>query len=59
MALAPRRNPNKERFWKVIIQEGSKWEWLYRPLEALDRFLLAIFPPLRMLCWNVVIVCKT
>ena len=58
MALAQRRNPNKERFWKVVVQEGNKWAWLYRPLEALDRLLLAIFPPLRLLCWNVVIICK-
>jgi 2-polyprenyl-3-methyl-5-hydroxy-6-metoxy-1,4-benzoquinol methylase len=58
MALAQRRNPNKERFWKVVVQEGNKWAWLYGPLESLDRLLLAIFPPLRLLCWNVVIVCK-
>jgi 2-polyprenyl-3-methyl-5-hydroxy-6-metoxy-1,4-benzoquinol methylase len=58
MALAQRRNPNKERFWKVVVQEGNKWGWLYRPLESLDRLLLAVFPPLRLLCWNVVIVCR-
>lgn len=58
MALAQRRDPNKERFWKVVVQEGNKWAWLYRPLDWLDRLLLAVFPPLRLLCWNVVIVCK-
>jgi SAM-dependent methyltransferase len=58
MALAQRRNPNKERFWKVVVQEGDKWEWLYRPLEKLDNFLLLVFPPLRLLCWNVVIVSR-
>ena len=58
MALAQRRNPNKERFWKVVVQEGNKWGWLYRPLEKIDRLLLTIFPPLRLLCWNVVMVCK-
>lgn len=58
MALVQRRNPNKERFWKVVVQEGDKWRWLYRPLEKLDRILLKIIPPLRLLCWNVVIVCK-
>jgi ubiquinone/menaquinone biosynthesis C-methylase UbiE len=56
MALAQRRNPNKERFWKVVVQEGERWGWLYRPLEKLDRFLLGILPPLRLLCWNVVVV---
>ena len=57
MALAQRRDPNKERFWKVILKEGPKWAWLYRPLEALDRVLLTLIPPLRLLCWNVVVVC--
>ena len=56
MVLAQRRNPNKERFWKVVIQEGEKWRWLYSPLEKLDRFLLWLVPPLRLLCWNVVVV---
>lgn len=56
MALAQRRNPNKERFWKVVVQEGDKWRWLYAPLEKLDRILLAVIPPLRLLCWNVVLV---
>jgi len=58
MALAQRRNPNKERFWKVVVEEGNKWAWLYKPLETLDKFLLALIPPLRLLCWNVVIVAK-
>ncbi len=58
MALAQRRNPNKERFWKVVVLEGNKWKWLYTPLEKLDRLLLSLFPPLRLLCWNVVIVAK-
>lgn len=58
MSLIQRRNPNKERFWKVILQEGDKWAWLYNPLEKVDRFLLAIFPPLRLLCWNVVVISK-
>lgn len=58
MALAQRRDPNKERFWKVILKEGPKWAWLYRPLEALDRALLFLVPPLRLLCWNVVIVAR-
>jgi hypothetical protein len=55
MALAQRRSPNKERFWKVVVQEGEKWGWLYRPLEKFDHFLLTIFPPFRLLCWNIVV----
>ena len=56
MTLAQRRNPNKERFWKVVVQEGEKWRWLYSPLEKLDRLLLWLVPPLRLLCWNIVVV---
>lgn len=58
MALAQRRNPNEERFWKVVVQEGNKWKWLYRPLELLDRLLLMMIPPLRLLCWNIVVISK-
>jgi SAM-dependent methyltransferase len=58
MALIQRRDPNKERFWKVILREECKWRWLYNPLEKLDRLLLLFFPPLRLLCWNVVVISK-
>lgn len=58
MAIVQRRNPNKERFWKVILQEGYKWRWLYRPLEIIDQVLLNVIPPLRLLCWNVVIIAR-
>lgn len=50
------RNPNRERFWKKVVDEADDWAWLYRPLERLDRFLLKVLPFLRPLCWNVVVV---
>jgi len=59
MTLVQLRHPNKERFWKVVVEEGNKWSWLYNPLEKVDNFLLGLFPPLRMLCWNVVIFSKS
>jgi 2-polyprenyl-3-methyl-5-hydroxy-6-metoxy-1,4-benzoquinol methylase len=55
MAVVQRRDPNKERYWKKIVEEADRWAWLYRPLEMLDKVLLTI-PFLRTLCWNVVIV---
>lgn len=58
MFLVERKNPNKERFWKVVVDEGEKWSPLYRLLEKLDNLLLRIFPPLGLLCWNVVIIAK-
>jgi hypothetical protein len=58
MALVQRRNPNKERFWKTVVDECDRWAPLYRPLELLDRLLLRLLPPLRLLCWNVVIIAQ-
>lgn len=58
MVFVQFRSPNKERFWKKVIDESESWAWLYRPLAALDRALLAVLPFLRPLCWNVVIVAR-
>ncbi len=58
MAVVQFRSPNKERYWKKVIEEADTWAWLYRPLAALDRGLLKVLPFLRPLCWNVVIVGK-
>jgi 2-polyprenyl-3-methyl-5-hydroxy-6-metoxy-1,4-benzoquinol methylase len=55
MAVIQRRDPNQERYWKKVVEEADRWAWLYRPLEWLDKVLL-LLPPLRPLCWNVVIV---
>ncbi len=55
MRFAQGRDPNKERYWKKVVEEADAWAWLYWPLEELDRLLLHI-PFLRPLCWNVVII---
>jgi 2-polyprenyl-3-methyl-5-hydroxy-6-metoxy-1,4-benzoquinol methylase len=55
MKFVQGRDPNKERYWKKVVEEADEWAWLYWPLEKLDRLLLYI-PFLRPLCWNVVIV---
>jgi 2-polyprenyl-3-methyl-5-hydroxy-6-metoxy-1,4-benzoquinol methylase len=59
MVAAQFRSPNKERFWKKVIDEADSWAWLYRPLAAVDRVLLTVLPFLGPLCWNVVIVAKS
>lgn len=56
MAVGQRRHPNRERFWKTIVDEADQWAGLYRPLEKFDRWLLRWLPFLRPLCWNVAIV---
>ena len=55
MAVFQRRDPNKERYWKKVVEEADSWAALYYPLELLDKVLL-LLPFLRPLCWNVVIV---
>lgn len=55
MALVQRRDPNKERYWKKVVEEADSWARVYLPLEMLDRLLLWV-PFLRPLCWNVVVV---
>ena len=54
MAIVQRRDPNKERYWKSVINESSSWAPIYIPLAIFDRILLSLVPPLRLLCWNVV-----
>ncbi len=58
MAIFQGRNPNKERYWKKVVEEGPRWAFLYKPLEKLDKVFLSVFPFLKPLCWNVVIVAK-
>ena len=58
MVLVQFRSPNKERFWKKIIDEADSWAWIYKPLFVIDKAILKLFPILRPLCWNVVIVAK-
>lgn len=58
MALVQRRNPNNERFWKKVVDEGDSWAWLYKPLELFDSIVLGLLPFLRPLCWNVVLTCR-
>ena len=55
MVLFQFKNPNKIRYWKNVVEEGDKWATLYNLLERFDKILLKIFPPLKFLCWNVVI----
>ncbi len=58
MALIERRDPNKERYWKIVINESNRWKWFYKPFEFLDKLILMLIPPLRLMCWNVVVISK-
>ena len=58
MMLLQFRNPNKERLWKSVVDESDRWAWLYKPLAFLDEIVLSVFPPLKLLCWNVVVIAR-
>lgn len=58
MVVFMRRDPNKIRLWKKVVEEGEFWKPVYIPLELIDRILLSIFPFLGPLCWNVVLLCS-
>lgn len=51
-----RVHPNKERYWKKIINEGKKFELACAILNSLDRALLFIFPFMGRYFWNTVLV---
>lgn len=49
-------DPGKVRYWKQIIDDAERLKSFYMPLERADRFLLHIFPFLKWMCWNMVII---
>jgi SAM-dependent methyltransferase len=50
-----RVHPARERYWKKIIYDADRINWLFEPLHAADQRLLKHIPVLRRLCWNTVI----
>jgi SAM-dependent methyltransferase len=56
--LIDRVHPNQDRYWKRIVTRHRELRPWYRPLAALDRLILAVFPPLKWWCWNLAVVAK-
>jgi len=56
--LIERVHPAKDRYWKKVIRDAPRFARTFRFLHSLDRFFLRIFPFLRFLCWNTVLVFK-
>ncbi len=48
-------DPNKVRYWKRLIEESDRYRRPFAALHALDRALLAVFPPARRWCRMTVI----
>lgn len=51
-----RADPNEERYWKRIIVEADRYRAAFGVLNAIDRTLLTVCPPLARLCRMTVIV---
>lgn len=58
MVFVNLKNPNQTRLWKEVVREEKKWQWLFLPLSIFDKLIMTVFPPIRLLCWNVVIIAK-
>lgn len=54
--LIERVDPNKERYWKKIIDDHKRLERLYFRLEKMDKSFLRVFPFMKRYCWNLVIM---
>jgi SAM-dependent methyltransferase len=53
--LVKKVDPNKERYWKKILQDADEISHFLKITQGIDRFLFKVFPPFRYLAWNVVI----
>lgn len=51
-----RADPNEERYWKKIIVEADRYKTAFRALNAFDRTMLFLCPPLGRLCRMTVLV---
>ncbi len=54
--LFKRIDPAKQRYWKLVIEEGEKYKTLFGILNFIDKIVLSLFYPLRWLCWNTVLI---
>ncbi len=53
-----RIDPNKTRYWKLIVDEQEHLAPLYKPLKRLDDFVLRVFPFMKRYCWNAVVIAQ-
>lgn len=56
--LIEKVDPNKEKYWKKIIEEHKRLRKIYSPLEKMDNAFLKAFPFMRRYCWNLVVVAR-
>lgn len=54
--MVERVHPNKQRYWKKIIDEGERVSKAFIFLNHLDGFVLKKISLLRRYCWNTVLI---
>jgi len=55
--LIDRLHPNDARYWKLIVDDSAKYSKFLKFAHKLDAALKKI-PLLKLLCWNVVLICE-
>lgn len=53
-----RWHPGKVRYWKKVIEEADSFKGFFSFLQGIDNIVLNIFPFVRPLCWNTVLVLR-
>ncbi len=56
--IVERVSPGKVRYWKKVIEDADKYQFLFGPLKRLDDVLLRRIPWLGRYCWNTVLVAE-
>lgn len=49
-------DPSQVRYWKQVVDDADRLKDFYTRLERVDRFLLRLFPFLKWMCWNMVVL---
>lgn len=56
--VVERVDPNKQRYWKKIIDDADQIKGTFLLLKRIDELILRSFPGMRKYCWNTVLVYK-
>ena len=51
-------DPSKVRYWKKVVSDAEEVKDFYLSWERIDKALLGIFPFLKWLCWNMVVIAE-
>jgi ubiquinone/menaquinone biosynthesis C-methylase UbiE len=58
MFFIERIDPGKDRYWKRVIRESTRYQRLFDFLNNLDKKILRLIPFLGRFCWTTIIILK-